>query len=279
MFGSDNGPEGLYAIGEFKELVGHGVDNIGILGQLQGAVELNGRPFYDSVDPNSEFTPAEVTGSVRTRLGGKQVINLAVSVNGVIEAVTQTYASEKGVRQFSALVPERALKTGKNSIEIFAVDASVEKRPLLLRFAQASVAAEYEMIASERGAAHSLLSPDGEELGIDNQAIKGWVAVEEEHQGGTIRLRGWAADVENLEPPQNIVVFAHGQQAYFGTLGIPRPDVVKHFGDKEELLLTGFSYNLPRAFIQSIDNPEIRLFAVSKRGKAGELNYRWKATP
>jgi hypothetical protein len=66
--------------------------------------------------------PAHVLGTIKggTRGGGRQV---AIAVNGRIEATGLTFTLEgSDDEQFSAMVPERALRRGRNRVEVLLVD-------------------------------------------------------------------------------------------------------------------------------------------------------------
>ena len=81
-------------------------------------VELDGRTLLDSVDRASGFVPTFLEGRLLPA-GARN--DLAVALNGKIAAVTTTF-DQHGQTRFSALVPETALRNGRNAVEIFAVE-------------------------------------------------------------------------------------------------------------------------------------------------------------
>jgi hypothetical protein len=74
------------------------------------------------VDPETGTVPARITGRLSGEAAGPG-LDLAVSVDGRIEAVTRSYVF-RGDPALSALVPEASLRAGVHTIEIFQVDAS-----------------------------------------------------------------------------------------------------------------------------------------------------------
>ena len=65
--------------------------------------------------------PAMITGRLSGDAAGPG-LDLAVSVDGRVEAVTRSYVL-RGDPALSALVPEATLSAGMHRIEIFQVDA------------------------------------------------------------------------------------------------------------------------------------------------------------
>lgn len=59
-------------------------------------------------------------GKITTPVGDRPV-ELAIAVNGVVRAVTRTYALPDLKDRWTALVPECALGTGDNDVQIFVV--------------------------------------------------------------------------------------------------------------------------------------------------------------
>lgn len=69
---------------------------------------------------------------------------------------------------------------------------------------------------------------------------------------------GWAADMENLEPADSILVFVNDELAYRGMVRRPRPDVAEFF-KAAELENAGYFFELDRELLEG--NPIVRCFA------------------
>ena len=98
-----------------------GVDEIGPRPELLGRrVQAGSRRI--EVDPSSPLLPSFITGRVPVRAETE----LAIAVNGRIEQTTRAY----GRGSYAALVPPSSLRPGTNTVEVFAITAGGELRPL-----------------------------------------------------------------------------------------------------------------------------------------------------
>jgi hypothetical protein len=88
-------------------------------------VRLAEPQLYADVDTSSAVVPARVGGSLHGGADGSEVI--AVSVNGVVVAITRSYVHD-GQVSFLAMVPPESLVDGVNSIVFIEVDATGELR-------------------------------------------------------------------------------------------------------------------------------------------------------
>ena len=84
---------------------------------------------FASVDPAGSVVPAFVDGTVSGGPQGQQT--LAVAVNGVVQAVAQTYVAD-GETRFGAIVPAAAFRRGRNDVKLFAITGTGDGR----RFSQ-----------------------------------------------------------------------------------------------------------------------------------------------
>ncbi len=117
-------PDPLFAIGPHGDLVGRPVAALPIEEPSTLAARLTRPSLYDDVEPASEIVPAHVAGELEGPAISDQPLVLAVAVNGVIHAVTRSYDHLQGTARFSAMVPERAFRPGRNALEIFALQES-----------------------------------------------------------------------------------------------------------------------------------------------------------
>ena len=122
LFGS--GPmDRLFQVGSHRNLVGRRVSELDIGDPTNPAVELDGDDFFRNVDLDGPFILAHITGRISNGTGFSTPLHLAVSINGVIRAVTRT-ASPKGVQEFSALIPEDSFRSGSNDVSIYRIHES-----------------------------------------------------------------------------------------------------------------------------------------------------------
>ncbi|HYM63101.1 MAG TPA: sulfatase-like hydrolase/transferase [Gaiellaceae bacterium] len=121
LFGDRDRGQGLYRFGPHHDLVGRRVSllDAGLADELSVELDLGVRM---RANPEAGTVPARITG----RLSGDAAapgLDLAVSVDGRVEAVTRSYVF-RGDLVLSALVPEALLTAGVHKVEIFQVDAS-----------------------------------------------------------------------------------------------------------------------------------------------------------
>jgi hypothetical protein len=115
LFGEGDAPPGLFAIGPHPELLGREVHRLPVAVGDGAAVELSDEAFYD---PEAPVVPTRVTGSLDGVPAGQDV---AVAVNGRIAATTPSFTMQGDVL-FSAVLPERAFRPGRNDVRVFLIE-------------------------------------------------------------------------------------------------------------------------------------------------------------
>lgn len=119
----------LYRIGPHRNLLGRSVSELRVRtgSAIKAKVVNPSRSALKKVDPDSGVVPVYFQGTI----GGapSTQLDLAIALNGKIQAVTQTYAQHELTR-FAAMVPETALRQGRNSLTVFSV--SGKRRALKL---------------------------------------------------------------------------------------------------------------------------------------------------
>jgi hypothetical protein len=131
LFGSGT-PDGLFRIGPHNSLVGLPMRAIDIV-EGDFTVELDQELFYANVDPEAPFVNSHITGLVFLDGHTGAKVNLAISVNGTIRAVTRTFPLERGEAEWSAMVPETAFRGGKNHVEVFILSTDTDGQLYLMR--------------------------------------------------------------------------------------------------------------------------------------------------
>jgi hypothetical protein len=115
-----DGPERIYRVGPNQELVGREAASLGTPGVSSAKVALTDPGAYDDVDPDGPALPIWVTGEVSGGDGGRR--DVAIAVNGVVRAVSNTFALATGGSELvAALVPPSSLRDGENTVEVFEV--------------------------------------------------------------------------------------------------------------------------------------------------------------
>jgi hypothetical protein len=121
LFGSGAAQPGLYGIGPYRGLVGDTTSSLRVAAAGATRAALTGRRAFDAVRFTSSFIPAYVSGRI-LRAGAHPPRAVAVAVNGRIATTSPTYRVHRGgPLYFGALMPEPALKEGRNDVRVYAV--------------------------------------------------------------------------------------------------------------------------------------------------------------
>ncbi len=120
-FGAGSDPTALFRVGPIPELVGRRVDELPQTNAPPLSLEMSRFSDVWSTRPE-DSVPGFYEGQV---LGFDPVsdapVVIAVSVNGIIQAVTRTYRHAAALSQWSALVPEEAFQPGNNDVRCYQI--------------------------------------------------------------------------------------------------------------------------------------------------------------
>ena len=241
----------VYRIGPHRQLLGRSVGALDVRPSSSEGVEVSGRELLGAVDLSLDLLPSYVTGTITGQHPQQQ--DLAVGVNGTIEAVTRSY-TEFGETRFAAMVPERSLHTGANEVSVYAVAGTTLTE---LRGSDVTYSLE----------AAALRGSDGKAIPV-RKAVTGHVRGTRSATGST--LGGWAANLKTHKPAASIVVFVDGQSVFAGENGnITRKDILDRYGVDN----AGFIFRLPGALLPLAGTEhQVRVFAIAG-GVASELHY------
>lgn len=265
-FESGTSVAGLFRIGDFKEIIGKRTVDIprSTDARLQWSLEQS--ELYRNVDPAGDFIPSHVTGIVHSTAGLEQPLKIAVVINHVVQAVTQTYQNRDSQWRFSAMVPEWAFRDGENLVTIHAIVRNKDDEISLTGGFDGESSAEgerYSLVTSDDGSL--IKSADGQEYSIDVSRVKGKVELASARDG-SIELFGWAIDSANQLEARHVIVFEDERHVFAGTTGMKRH--VVHLP-----ILVGFHFVVPLQLFRDFPSSNIRVFAVSKDGFTAELEY------
>ncbi|MGH7833706.1 MAG: sulfatase-like hydrolase/transferase, partial [Candidatus Binatia bacterium] len=131
LFGSGAKPHGLFAVGSYPHLVGRNVSEIGIQGgAAEGASVTVVSPLESPA--SSDYVPARFAALLHSAEEIQKAPQVAVAVNGVIEAVVPAVRDDRSRWVVSAMVPEDSLRESGNKLQFFLVQGGAE-RPRLLQ--------------------------------------------------------------------------------------------------------------------------------------------------
>jgi hypothetical protein len=269
MFGSGTTrPDGLFKNGPHSELIGRHVSEVGVTGNTSITIEIEHANLFANINLESNFLPSVIRGNVNASQKLVLPLNLAISINDKIRAITQTFKDEKGDVKFATLVPENSFQAGNNVVEVFTV-SEINGIKRLKRARNKSVLTYTLTVSDKKG--ETITSSEGQVFKVEQGAVRG--RVDRVYGSGKILgFRGWAADVNNLELPEAVIVFLNGEFIYKGNTGVQREDIPEAFGSAA-LLRSGFEFILPMTSLNDPSIMDIRFFALSKEGDASELSY------
>jgi hypothetical protein len=251
-FGSGN-IVSLYRIGPRRDLVGRKTAALPVRSASGARVELDGASLYEAVDRASGFLPSFIEGRA-TGLSQRQP--LAIAVNGTIAATTETFEFH-GQMRFAAFVAERALRRGRNTVEVFAVRGGVleQLRGTMIRLT---------LRADDR----AIRRANGRQVAVRPGALRGTVAVERRATGyefsGSVSPPGKPQRVDTL------VVFVGARSVFVGRHDDLRPQSIL---GQRDLGKSGFTFELPPGLLPEPGGERtVRVFAI-RDGIASELRY------
>jgi hypothetical protein len=136
-FGSGDWDRLYTGIGPNRALLGRRVSDLPRVAGAGPRASIIGAYAMRNVQPRSRVLPTQVAGSIAGS-GPTDTRDLAVAVNGTIEAVGQSFhlrvepvEEDRQGESFAVMVPERAIRPGRNVVELFEVTAGGKAlRPL-----------------------------------------------------------------------------------------------------------------------------------------------------
>jgi hypothetical protein len=120
LFGSGSWGPLLSGTGRYRGLVGQPLGSLRITGSVSASATIDaiGSKLVRAFPKGSQLIPSPLTGPVSGLRPGDAV---AFALNGQVAAVSLVYHERGAGPRFSALVPESAFRTGRNSVRAFVV--------------------------------------------------------------------------------------------------------------------------------------------------------------
>lgn len=120
-------------IGPNRALIGQSTNELGRASRGEARATLARAGAYARVSRSTGVVPSQIAGRLQGGPAGRER-DIAVAVNGRIEAVGRSFhLVGETVESFSVMVPEDALREGRNLVEVFEVVDGETLVPLLRR--------------------------------------------------------------------------------------------------------------------------------------------------
>jgi len=124
LFGSNSPIESVFKISPLPEkypisLIGEPVEELKNRKKIN--VKLDSSEDFNKVNKTTNYIPSFISADLEDS-PEKQEINIAVSVNGIIRGLTQSYETAKRGREFFAMVPEESFHDGSNNVEVWELE-------------------------------------------------------------------------------------------------------------------------------------------------------------
>lgn len=252
-FGSTS--SSLYRIGPNRELLGRPLSSLSVEPSEDLRVDLEGRELLTVVDRHTDLLPTRIQGTISGTEG--RDVDLAVAVNGRIEAVTRT-SQLLGQTYFSAMVPEHTIRNGRNHVQVLVVRGTGTDRT----FEELPGSSETTTLVRNAGG-EVIKSSEGVAIPVRARALRGQVQF---LKGELLGFSGWAAEPKLTHRADSVMVFADGREVFAAPTAQLLPHRVFEQGG-----LFGFHFELPKGLLPP-QGPahRVRVFAIRK-GVATEL--------
>jgi hypothetical protein len=126
-FGCGGKQDRLFAVGPHPELIGRPVKELSVGAAPGCRGELVDADHFSNVDPAGHWLPCYVGGRLVAGADAPGPLDLAIAVNGTIWAVTRTFTVPGLDDVWAAMLPEAALRPGRNQVQAFVVRSSGDR--------------------------------------------------------------------------------------------------------------------------------------------------------
>ena len=120
-FGDGDDPTQLFAFGPYPELYRREVDTLASAQAADFALALDEAESFDNVDSESPLSQAWITGSLEYSRSVDGCCEIAIGINGRIEATTWTFGEDSLHQRFHVPIAESAIVPGRNLVEVFLI--------------------------------------------------------------------------------------------------------------------------------------------------------------
>jgi hypothetical protein len=245
------------------QLVGRPLSQLELASSVAGRMTLSDAfRAFEAVSLASGQVPALVTGTIAYETAPAGPVQLAVAVNGVVQAVTRTAHWNNINHFFSAFVPDAAFRDGTNLLQVLAI----ERTERAYRLSPIPSPLPNGLRIERARGGERLVASSGPIATLQPHIVGSIDRVDESVQG-MLLLHGWAADTRTARQLRAVVAFSGGSAVGIGFPGGDRPDVVAALGLANPVK-TGFALTISK---KDVHPDGVRVFGLTFEDAAGEL--------
>lgn len=115
------GPQGLFAVGPYADLVGTRVDDHRNADARGAQATVDGLDAYANVDSTGGVVPALVSGRIEDPGVAQAPYSVAIAVNGTIGGVSEVFQEGDTADRFAAMVSDSLFVPGQNQLDLYLV--------------------------------------------------------------------------------------------------------------------------------------------------------------
>jgi len=133
LFGSNTSLEDLVIKGKYDELIGENIDKFIVNNSSNLIFEVDQLSKFEKVDLDSGFVPLYISGRIlNSEFNNDFPLNLAFVLNGRIKVVSRTTSVLSKDLEFRVVLPESAIRNGRNKLGIYIIEGNYNKNDLIL---------------------------------------------------------------------------------------------------------------------------------------------------
>jgi hypothetical protein len=254
------GISGLFELGSDRGVIGAAVGRLQTASAGGTLAELDAPQQLAAVDLRDVVLPVSVSGKLTGTPADR--LRLAIALNGRVSAVTSAYR-DRGELVFTALVPPSALRSGSNSVSVFAIRGR-QPHPTLLSLQRQR---QLDFGLEERSGTTVIVAPHRREIVVDPKAAQGFVEEIRAAPEVPLVVSGWAL-TSRKTPIDRVLLFVGDRFIAASEPSREREDVAEHFGNSA--LNSGYSLWAAPGALGDEGKRAVRVFAVTG-SRASEL--------
>jgi len=217
---------------------------------------------FKDINLSSDYIPVMFWGDITLPNHSKNSHSIAIALNGKISAVTPTIGNDL-IREFSSFLLPADFVNGDNHVEAFLIGNDMDGNIALIQIAMKEN--QYRLLYTSTDNIF-LTDETGKEYPLKKFKSPGMFRMNLKSK--SVNFSGWAADIDQGQPAQIILVFRDDILIGSSRTGLPSPRLVNAHKN-EELALSRFDFNVPTAKFNDIK--ELRIYAIYPSGHAAEL--------